>query len=400
MKIEAITTYVIKHRRRYEMAGQSQATATLPASDYLRFRPYPQLYSNLSEVVIVRVQTDGGIVGWGECQSPIGPEIPATIIEKVLAPAVIGADALATNARYEEMYGTLRVRGQVTGHQLDAIAGIDTALWDICGKVAGRSLSEVLGGRFRDELPCYVTGLRQPTTEGRIEEASEWIAQGFGIKPLLGVDIPRDMAEVAAIRGRIGDGGPFYVDGVWRYRYPEAVRVGRILEANGVEFFESPLLPEDIRGHQRLAAELDIAIAVGEPLRTRHQFLPWFLATALDIAQPDVMRNGPTEIAKIASLADAFNTDVALHTGCLTVVGMAATWHAAAAIPNFLVQEYQPVMLETFNPWLNTPLRVEKGHLLLPEGPGLGIEIDEERMRADVTNVATITAKGVTHEHL
>jgi galactonate dehydratase len=178
---------------------------------------------------------------------------------------------------------------------------------------------------------------------------------------------------------------------VWKYSYPEAVRVGRVLEANGVEFFESPLVPEDIEGHEKLARTLDVAIAVGEPLHTGFGFMPWFHRQALDICQPDVMRNGVTETVKIACVAEALNIPVALHTGALTVVGMAATWQTAATLPNFYVQEYQPVMLETFSAWLAEPMGLnEQGQLVVPTGPGLGITIDEKRFAEDVDSVVTV----------
>lgn len=390
MRITSISAYTIKADVRYELAGGATAKGQLPGSDYLQFAPYPQLYSQRSEAMLVRVETDEGIVGWGEAQAPIAPEVAQSIVRNVVGPAVLGRDPLATNVRFMDMYGTLRVRGQGGGYQLDAIAGIDTALWDIRAKAAQCSVSELLGGRFRDTLPCYVTGLRGSSLDERVHEAASWIDQGIGIKPCLGFGYEQDAKEITAIRDRVGDGGPVFVDGVWSYSYPEAVRIGRVYEANGVGFFEAPLLPEDIHGHARLCRELDIAIAIGEPLRTRFQFQPWFRAEALDLAQPDLMRNGITEVMKIASVAEAFNLDLALHTGTLTVVGMAATWHAASALPNFFIQEYQPVMFDTFNRWLEEPLRVHEGRLVVPDGVGLGIEIDMDRFARDVDTVVTI----------
>jgi galactonate dehydratase len=362
----------------------------LPGSDYLRFAPYPQLYSQRSEALIIRVDTDEGITGWGETQAPIAPEVAQSVIERVVGPAVLGQDPTATNVRFMDMFGTLRVRGQVTGYQLDAIAGIDTALWDIRGKAEGRSVSALLGGQFREELPCYVTGLRGHSQEERGDEARRWTEQGIGVKPCLGFGVRDDSREIEVIRSAIGDGGPLFVDGVWKYSFPEAIRVARAYEQNGVEFFESPMLPEDVSGHARLAAKLDVAIAIGEPLRTRFQFMPWLETGAMSVCQPDLMRNGISETFKIASLAEAFNIEMALHTGCLTVLGMAATWQTASAIPNFLIQEYQPVMLEIFNRWLEKPLQVLDGKLQVPDGPGIGIELDLDAFERDVDSVITI----------
>lgn len=390
MKITSVSAYAVKSKVRYQPAGQVSVQNRLPGSDYQRFAPYPQLYSARSEALVVRVGTDEGITGWGETQAPIAPEIAQTIIQKVVGPAVLGQDPLATNVRFMEMYGTQRVRGQGGGYQLDAIAGVDTALWDIRGKAAGCSVADLLGGRFRDELPCYVTGLRGRTLAERLDEARGWAERGIGVKAFLGFGVHEDAREIEAIREAVGDDARLFVDGVWGYSLPEAVRVGRVYERNGVEFFEAPLAPEDVNGHARLAQTLDIAIAVGEPLRTRYQFMPWFESGALAIAQPDVMRGGISEVMKIATVAEAFNVDVALHTGCLTVVGMAATWQTAAAIPNLLIQEYQPVMFDTFNHWLTEPLKERDGRLLVPGGPGLGLDIDMSRFEEDVDSVVTV----------
>ncbi len=390
LKISAITAYAVKAHRRYQMSGQIRPARRLPGSDYFQFPPYPELYSDNSEAMVVKVETDEGLIGWGEAQNPIGPEVSQKIVEKVLGPMVLGHDPLATNIRYLEMSETLRVRGQNTGYMHDAMGAIDTALWDIKGKALGLSVSELLGGRFRETLPCYVTGLRAGTRDERLEEAQRWIQQGVMIKLFLGFGLAEDTAEVSAVRRAVGDEARLFMDGVWKYNVPEALRVGRMLEAHGVEFFESPLLPEDIEGHARLARKLDVPIAIGEALRGRHQFLAWLQAQALGICQPDVMRNGISETAKIALLAETFNTPVALHCGVVTVIGMAATWHVAATLPNFFVQEYQPVMLELFNPWLIESLRLEKGELVVPTGPGLGIHIDEERLIQDVDSQVRI----------
>lgn len=110
----------------------------------------------------------------------------------------------------------------------------------------------------------------------------------------------------------------------------------------------------------------------------------------MDVAQPDLMRNGVTEIVRIAAVAEAFNKPVALHTGTLTTIGMSASWQVAAALPNFLIQEYQPVMTSAFNEWLREPLQVRDGELVVPQGPGLGLDIDEERFRRDVVSSVRI----------
>lgn len=395
MKITMITAYLVKARALYDMGGDSKPKGQLPGSDYMRFDPYLQLYSRFSEALLIRIETDEGLVGWGETQAPIAPEVAQSVVRHLLGPAILGRSPLDTNLRFTDMIETMRVRGQAGGFLVDAIAGIDIALWDIRGKAAGQSVSQLLGGRYRETLSCYASGLRRKDRGARAEEAAEFGRRGIaGVKLYTGYGIAQDAAEIEAIRSAIGPDIKLHVDGVWRYDYAGAVRLGRICERFDVEFLEAPMAPDDIEGHARLAAELDVAIAIGEPLRTRFQFQPWFDRDALDVCQPDVMRNGISETYKIAVVAEAMNRPVALHTGCVTVVGLAATFHVAAAIPNFLIQELQPVMFETFNPWLTRPLEMHGGELVVPDGAGLGIDIDEERFRKDVVGEMTLSWNG------
>jgi galactonate dehydratase len=288
------------------------------------------------------------------------------------------------------MYETLRVRGQFGGFQQDSIAALDTALWDLRGRAAGLSIAELAGGRLRDQLPCYVTGLREKTPEGRREEAAEWARQGFGVKPCLGFGVGADANEVVGLREAMGDDAWLAVDGMWGYTLPQAKTLGRVLADAEVAFFESPIAPEDILGHRDLVRCLDLPVAIGEPLRTRYQFMPWLAERAMSVAQPDLMRNGVGETLAIATLASAHHVPVALHTGVVTSVGMAASWQVAAALPNFMVQEFQPVMLETFGDLVGEGLTVADGCVQVPTGSGLGVPVDEERVRAMATAVVEL----------
>lgn len=391
MKITKITAYLVKAPTTYDVGGDSKIADRLPQSNYYRLNAYPQLYSDFSEALIVRIDTDEGLSGWGETQAPVAPEVPQTLIRTVLGPALLGRCPLDVNVRFSDMYETMRVRGHWSSYQVDAIAGLDTALWDLRGQATGLSISRLLGGRYRETLPCYVSGLRKKNRGARVEEAIAYRERGFaGIKPFLGYGVRADSEEIAGLRAALGPAALIMVDALWRYDHGAAVRVGRACEDADVAFFEAPLAPEDIRGHARLAAELDVAIAVGEPLRTRAQFVDWLAADAMDICQPDVMRNGVSESHKIAILAEAMNRPVAYHTGCVTAIGMAATFQCAAAIPNFLIQELQPVMFDLFNPWLKEPLSFAYGDIVVPDKPGLGIEIDEDRMMRDVVGCIEI----------
>ena len=390
MRITRVAAYAVKSENAYAMSGAVRPGERLPGTDYRRFAPHRQLYSDRSEAALVRVETDEGLVGWGEAQAPIGPEVVLTVVEKVLGPTLLGLDPLATTVRGVDMYETLRVRGQIGGFQQDAIAALDTALWDLRGRAAGLSIAELAGGRLRDQLPCYVTGLREKTLEGRREEAAEWARQGFGVKPCLGFGVRPDADEVLGLREAMGNDAWLAVDGMWGYTVPQARNLGRVLTDAGVAFFESPIAPEDVLGHRELVRSLDLPVAVGEPLRTRYQFVPWLAERAMGVAQPDLMRNGVGETLAIATLASSHHVPVALHTGVVTSVGMAASWQVAAALPNFVVQEFQPVMLETFGHLVEEGLTAAEGFVRVPTGPGLGVAVNEERVRAMAAAVVEI----------
>ena len=391
MKVTAITSFVARASRGYDLGSGVGFLPPLPASRYSRRPGLRELYGTRVEACLTRVETDSGLVGWGESQAPVGPEIAQAIVTRVLAPVVLGQDPFRRDSLYAEMLGSMHARGQFGGYQLDALASVDTALWDLTGRALGVSVNQLVGGPHRVELPCYVSGLTAASQEGRREEAHRHTASGFvGVKPFLGRGLAEDEEEAVALRSAIPQSAMLIADVLGRYRRHEALNLGRRLEGAGVDVLESPVPADDLDGHAELARALDIPIAAGEALRTRAAFLPWLRRQAIDIAQPDVMRNGITETLKIAALAEAFGVPVALHNGAVTSIGMAATWHVAASIDNFLVQELEPQMLELFNPWLRTPLEVRNGCAVVPPGPGLGIELDEERFRADVVSEMTV----------
>jgi L-alanine-DL-glutamate epimerase-like enolase superfamily enzyme len=155
---------------------------------------------------------------------------------------------------------------------------------------------------------------------------------------------------------------------------------------------EAPMDPLDVAGHARLARAIDTRVAVGEPLRSADAFLPWFQAGAIGLAQPDVVRIGITESRRIAELAALYGVNVGFHVGVCLGAGMAATWHLAAAVGNFQIQEHEPVMLEASNVFLDPPLREEGGVLVLPDGPGVGVGVNRQALSPYVAERHVLTA--------
>ncbi|XES85368.1 mandelate racemase/muconate lactonizing enzyme family protein [Franconibacter pulveris] len=355
------------------------------AADYYYRPEYRCVYSRKMETCLVKITSDDGQVGWGEALAPVVPQVIAQLITHLFKPLLLGAspfDSAVLNAR---MYDSMRDRGHVAGYHIDALAAVDIALWDLKGRLLDLPVHQLLGGKFREKVPCYVSGLPRPTLEERCELAREWQAKGFNaIKLALGYGVSEDLKNVRAIRDALGPQATLFVDAHWNYSVSEAAQLSAGLNALNVSFLEAPLLPEDVAGHAELRRKSAVPIALGETERTCYQFRPFIEQRAVDILQPDVGRTGITELIRIATLAQTWHLQVAPHLSVGLGPCIAASIHVAAALPHLFMLEYQPPVLEVANSLLRQPLRCEAGHYALAQGAGLGIEIDEQRVRESV----------------
>ena len=270
---------------------------------------------------------------------------------------------------------------------LDAIAGIDAALWDIRGKALKVRVCDLLGGPFREDLPAYISGLSGADNEERIDQAAGYQAHGFSAFKLFMDGEPDALLRLYdGVREKLGPNTQLMVDTLWRMEQTEAHRFGHQLDARQAAWFEAPLKPEDVQGHARLAASVETAIAIGECWRTRWEMRPFFEAGAVEVYQPDIGRTGITEGVKLCSLAELCNVPVAFHVSIGLGVQIAAALHVAASIPNLMVVECNPKVWEVAEGLLKTSLPVGMGVVGIPEGPGLGVEIDEEKLRPFVSS--------------
>jgi L-alanine-DL-glutamate epimerase-like enolase superfamily enzyme len=344
---------------------------------YHRVGAYPTVFSDAIETCLVRITTDDGSYGWGEAQAPVVPEVVGILVQRLLGPILIGRDPFDVDVLWHEMFDTTRVRGHGAGFLLHAISAIDIALWDLMGKATGKPIHQLLGGRYRDRVEVYVSGLPASTVEGRATLAREAAARGFrAIKLFLGYDPETDLENVRVIRRAAGPDVRVMVDDHWMYDRRTALRLGRLYEREGVFWLEAPLDPADLRGHAELARALDLPIAIGEVEQTRTQFLEILESGAADIVQPDVGRaGGLTESRRIAALAETFGVPVAPHHGVGAGPLIVAGLHLAAAIPNLLLVEYQDLMHRTMAELVDRPPPVENGYLHVPDVPGLGIDL-------------------------
>lgn len=398
MRVTKVEGFVVKFAKAAYLGGRAEdAAGRRIAGDYVRHQTYRSVYSTRTETFLVRITAEDGSFGWGEAQAPILPEAVGTVVERLLGPLLLGRDVLDTSVLWAQGYDSMRERGHFGGFQVDAMAACDIALWDLKGKALGASVSELLGGRFRDHVPCYVSGLHatDPAERGRL--ARSWQERGFdAFKLALGDGVDADAMTVGIVREAVGGSTPVHVDAHWVYTVPEAIALGTELQSLGPGFLEAPLAPEDNRGYAEVARALTAPVAMGEELRTRYAFTDVLVARAADVLQPDVGRTGISEAAAIATVAESFHVPVALHLGVGLAPYIAASIHVAAAIPNLLTMEYQPGLFKMANRLLESPMECAEGAYAVPDGPGLGVDVSLEEVIAQATSSFTVDQAAVS----
>lgn len=379
MKIKRVRAIPVKLPRNLAAdTGSAGSPARLVGQKpYRPAERYDTIYSTQIETTLVQVETEVGLVGWGEAQSPVAPEVTAAIIETLLGPLIAGEDALAPEQLWHQMYSAMRARGHGGGFYLDAIAGIDIAVWDLCGKAFGQPVCRLLGGPCRKEIPYYISGLTGATQPERIAFVSRFVDQGHrDFKLFMNASPAECLATIDDLLATLGGRANFSVDALWRLKPKQALKFADELAARNVGWLEAPLAPEDVAGHARLAERAELPIAIGESYRTRFELLPFFEQRALDIVQPDLGRVGITEVRKIAALAETFHIAVAPHVSIGLGPQIAAALHFATACPNLLMLECNPTIYEIANRFLKNPVAIAPAGLKAPEAPGLGIELN------------------------
>jgi len=351
---------------------------------------YARAWYDTRTAMLVEIETDSGLVGWGECY---GPARVNSAVVKEIAPWLIGEDPLRTDHLWQSVYARLRDHGQ-KGVVIQGLSGIDIALWDIKGKHFGVPVHRLLGGPRRTEVRAYATGLyrRKSGDPGKYlaEEAASYVAEGFGaVKLKVGFGIEEDAAMACAVRAAIGRDVALMVDANHAYDAVAAIRLGRMIEELDIGWFEEPVLPEDIAGYRAVKAAITIPVAGGECEFTRFGFRDLLASRAIDIVQPDTCAaGGLSECKKIADMAEAFSVRYNPHVWG-TGIAIAASLQLLAVLPSHTPTSLAPVepMLEfdrTEHPIrqsiLVTPIEHIRGVVRVPEGPGLGIEVDRKAL--------------------
>lgn len=331
------------------------------------------------EIVIVEVETASGLVGIGECLARRGAAGYARFIEAALAPRLIGRSAHDRIALWAAMRGALT--GRLGGMLVEAIAGIDTALWDLAGQAAGQPIWRLLGGIGRPRVQAYASSINW-SDDARVEaEVARALAQGFTqIKVKIGRPVPDAVARVNQVRRLVGDGVQLGADANWIYDADDAMQVGRAMADAGYWFFEEPIPPGDHAGYARLARHLPIRLAAGESDFTAADSAALVASHTLGLIQPDVARSGGiTETWRIAQHAALHGVAYAPHVGWSGGVCSAASLHLAASAESFLTFECMvfdnPLRQALTDPVCGDVSGLRDGMLDVPTAPGLGVKL-------------------------
>jgi len=364
---------------------------------------YSQQYYAKRTAHLVEVRTDEGLTGWGECFGPGNIAVAnKVIVEKVVAPMVLGHDPMDREVIWHKVYNLLRDHGQ-KGMPLQALSGVDIALWDLAGKITGQPLCKLVGGKFRDRMPVYGYGmmLKREDAASHIsrfeEEASAIKEAGFAAtKMKVGLGVRDDIKLAQAVRKGVGEGFDFMVDANHCYTVDDALMVGRALDELDVFWFEEPVAPEDHDGYRTLRSKLNTRIAGGEAEFTRWGWRHLLEGQCLDIAQPEVCAlGGVSEYMKVMALAHTHFTQVVNHIWG-SAIAVATNLQLLAAMPPLPGGLFPREPLLEFDTtdnrfrdnMLTEPLNIQQqvkassGYVSIPDKPGIGVEPDPDFIRA------------------
>jgi L-alanine-DL-glutamate epimerase-like enolase superfamily enzyme len=353
--------------------------------------------------ILVKVKTDTGITGWGECYaSSVGPDAMRAVITDVFERHMQGENPENIEKMFRRVYSSgFTQRPDLT--VMGAFSGLEIACWDILGKDRGRPVWALLGGKINDRLRAYTYLYPLPHQEHApfwvspdmaAESALDAVNRGYtavkfdpagpytmrgGHMPAMR-DITRSVAFCRAIREAVGDRADLLFGTHGQFTTAGAIRLGQALEPYSPLWYEEPIPPDNLLEFQKVAQAVRIPLATGERMTTKAEFATLLRTGGAEILQPALGRAGGIwEMKKVAAMAEAFNAQVAPHLYA-GPVEWAANVHLAASIPNLLMIE----TIETpfHDGLIKGTIRVENGYVVPPETPGLGIEVDEDLARA------------------
>jgi galactonate dehydratase len=343
--------------------------------------------------IYVKVETDDGIVGWGEAYSQYDRDRAVGAHVEELGRYLVGRDPFQikhfTQIAFDDY---AQRRGSLEFYS--AISGMEMAMWDICGKAVNQPVYNLLGGPVRDKIRVYANGWYYKMTKASdyAEAAEKVIKQGFtAIKmdPLTGPwrnFISREQEEYSvevlrAVRDAVGPDIDILLDLHRRLAPMHAVRLAdRYAEFNPY-YFEEPCMWENVEALAEIRAKVSLPVVTGEAIYAKAGFRPVLDAGAADILNPDVAScGGILELKEIAAMAEPHYVAISPHNYNSTVVALAATVQASAMMPNFIITEYFLPFVELGDEVSPNQLKPENGYIRIPTAPGLGVDVNEEAL--------------------
>jgi len=371
--IRSVETIVVALPRDVPYLGPLGEGEHVNERGYFVRRGNRTIYPTVDRSVLIKMTASDGIVGWGETYGIVAPQAVVAIIGDVLGPLLIGREPVDIPAIWDDLYALMRVRGHWGGFFTDAIAGVDIALWDLAGKMAGKPVVELLGGARRARIPAYASGLPRSTLTERVSLAQELVAQGFrGIKFAAAVS-HGVVDEMRALREALGRDVALMVDLHWKYTATEAITLIRALEAFDLYFAEAPCAPEDLDAQADVAANVTARIAGGEEWSTEFVARARFAHRCVGVVQPEVAHTGLSQFIAIARLAAQEGIGVIPHATIGAGIFHAASLHAAASLADVPFHEHQHSVFDANLRFVETKMRCHNGFFELPDGPGLGV---------------------------
>lgn len=339
------------------------------------------IYSLRDHSLLVKVTSQSGAYGWGECVTVVAPQVAASIVEQILEPLALNKNTMDVVQITEGMYDAMRLRGFFGGFYQDAIAAVDIALWDLKGKLLGVPVCQLLGGERHKKIKAYVSGLPVPTQAERADLARAFQDRGFdAVKVPIIVNLAHPEREVESLRRALGDEAKILVDMHWKYSALEAIKVIGRMDEFDLYVAEAPCNAEDMEGQAQVAASVRTNVAIGEELRTVYEYKPRFVGRCMNIIQPEMGRMGVTQFWQVCQMARAFHQGVMPHGSIGIGVFLAASLQVSAACSQFISHEYQHSIVDKNLRYLKGNLAVGEGYLALPDGPGLGVEPNLETL--------------------
>lgn len=352
------------------------------ARGYLVRKGNRTVYPVFDRSILLRVTTRDGVVGWGETYGLVAPGAVAAIINDLLADFTIGRDPCDPSAIYDDLYNLMRVRGYTGGFYVDALCAIDIALWDIAGQLAGKSISDMLGGRVHEQVPAYISGLPEKTLGARAALAKSWQERGFNaFKFATPVADDGLAAELSHLRDELGDEARIAADMHWNQTATEALALIAEMQPFGLWFAEAPVRTEDIAGLEAVSKATKTPIAVGEEWRTHFDMLNRVDSCRIAIVQPEMGHKGITNFLRIGRLATELGIDIIPHATIGSGIFLAASLQASAALPAVVCHEFQHSIFEPNRRLLRGDMECANGHYTPPTGAGLGVTLSNDALK-------------------